>query len=333
MGSIFSSSKSAFNRKVSESVKKALGDRPTPEWANEDVFTKDEDLDRALHNVGLESSNLIFGIDFTQSNQQAVMCAHSFGGRSLHTVGVPGGNPYEQVIEIMGKALAPYDDDGKIPAFGFGDLMSRHTTVTEVGPASGCEGFAGVLTEYKRTLQRAGFKLSGPTSFAPVINRALDIVRQSRNRYHILLLIGDGGVSTELGCKDATKEAIVAASEFPLSIVMVGVGDGPWDDMHNFDNELPERKFDNFQFVEFTEFASLMKGGSEKDMKIASTAFKMCALMEIPAQYRAIRELGLLENVAASTHGNSDRRGEIRQREEDAESGDGAPSVRRARLS
>ena len=106
-----------------------------------------------------------------------------------------------------------------------------------------CKGLDEVLSRYQEVVPQ--LHLSGPTSFAPIVRAAMRAVAEAEGAYHILLLLADGQVSPE-NMKE-TVAAIVAASKLPLSIVMVGVGDGPWDDMHRFDDELPERVFDNFQ--------------------------------------------------------------------------------------
>lgn len=41
--------------------------------------------------------------------------------------------------------------------------------------------------------------------------------------------------------------SLCGCSQFPLSIVLVGVGDGLWDMMQEFDDNISARSFDNFQ--------------------------------------------------------------------------------------
>lgn len=76
-------------------------------------------VSEALEKAGLESSNLIVGIDFTKSNEWTGK--KSFMGRNLHDLDGACLNPYEQAISIIGKTLEKFDDDNIIPCYGFGD--------------------------------------------------------------------------------------------------------------------------------------------------------------------------------------------------------------------
>lgn len=63
---------------------------------------------------------------------------------------------------------------------------------------------------------------------------------------------------------------------------MVGVGDGPWDMMQHFDDMLPQRQFDNFQFVNFTEVQRRYAAEPQR----RDALFALRALMEVPEQYK-----------------------------------------------
>lgn len=247
----------------------------------------------ALADAGLESSNLIVGIDFTKSNEWTG--ARSFNRRSLHYIGNEQ-NPYEQAISIIGKTLSAFDEDNLIPCYGFGDASTHDQDVFSFFPDERfCNGFEEVLSRYREIVPQ--LRLAGPTSFAPIIEMAMTIVEQSSGQYHVLVIIADGqvtrSVDTEHGQlspqEQNTIDAIVKASQFPLSIILVGVGDGPWDMMREFDDNIPARAFDNFQFVNFTEIMSKNMDSSRKQAE-----FALSALMEIPSQYKATLELGLL---------------------------------------
>ncbi|XP_012850359.1 PREDICTED: E3 ubiquitin-protein ligase RGLG1-like isoform X1 [Erythranthe guttata] len=259
-----------------------------------DNYNSLQEVTDALKRAGLESSNLIVGIDFTYSNTWTGK--RSYGGRSLHHTG-DGPNPYEQAISIVGKTLSAFDEDNLIPCFGFGDVTTCDRDVFSFSPDNKyCEGFEQVLSQYRNIVPK--LRLYGETSFAPIIEMAMTIVEKSGGQYHVLLIIADGQVSrsadTAVGKlslqEEKTVQAIVeASSKFPLSIILVGVGDGPWDKMREFDDNIPARDFDNFQFVNFTEIMSKDVDNSRKEAE-----FALAALMEIPIQFKATMELNLL---------------------------------------
>ena len=205
-------------------------------------------------------------------------------------------NPYEAVMSAMSSALETLSPAGRITVVGFGDSLTEdhsifcvkkraagqlkasvvNDMVTDCEP---CEGTAEVLSAYRRALPYT--VKSGPTSFVPLLEKLSDRVRRTR-RYCFLFIVGDGAVSD----KGANAAAVVAASRHPISVSMIGVGDGPWDAMEEFDDALPARKFDNWQFL---PYHTKMHECNNNPLR-----FAVHALMEMPDQLRAIKRLGYL---------------------------------------
>ncbi|KAG8383348.1 hypothetical protein BUALT_Bualt04G0003100 [Buddleja alternifolia] len=128
--------------------------------------------------------------------------------------------------------------DRCFPAWGFGgrtpDCSVSHCFNLNGSPSEfEVEGVDGMMAAYTSALHNVA--LAGPTLFGQVINKAADIARGSVScnyaKYYILLIITDG-VVTDL---QETMDSVVRASDLPLSILIVGVGNANFKEMEILD--------------------------------------------------------------------------------------------------
>ncbi|RQM26553.1 hypothetical protein B5M09_001550 [Aphanomyces astaci] len=214
-------------------------------WIYMGLMGASEELERALRAAGLESSNLIIGIDYTKSNT------------------VPN-----HVISIMGRTLELFDDDKLIPVFGFGDATTGGSACFPFLPdQQKCHTFAQVLARYNQITP--GINLAGPTNFAPIIREAINICQHNRS-YHILVIIA-GSTSIFLTILSFWTCALVDGHVNNQDETLRAI-----DMMEKFDDCLPARRFDNFQFVEYAKMIRYNRVNPD-------VGFATAALMEIPA--------------------------------------------------
>nr|XP_023879543.1 protein BONZAI 3-like isoform X2 [Quercus suber] len=183
--------------------------------------------------------NFMVAIDFTASN------GNPRNPDSLHYIDPSGQlNSYQRAIMEIGEVIQFYDSDRRFPAWGFGGRTIDGTTshcfnLNGSTCAFEVEGVEGIMAAYARALHNVA--LAGPTLFGPVINTAAQIAGQSisynKNKYFVLLIITDG-VITDL---QETKDALVRASDLPLSILIVGVGGADFREMEVLDADIGRR--------------------------------------------------------------------------------------------
>ncbi|KAI3882020.1 hypothetical protein MKW92_050081 [Papaver armeniacum] len=225
--------------------------------------------------------NFMVAIDFTSSNGEP----HS--PTSLHYIDPSGRlNAYQQAIFEVGQVIQFYDSDKRFPAWGFGgrpanDVVSHCFNLNGSSGEPEVEGVSGIMSAYSSALQN--FSLHGPTLFGKVINRAAQIAEESlhdQTKYFVLLIITDG-VVTDL---QETIDCLVRASDLPLSILIVGVGDADFNNMEILDadngNRLKSRT-GQFATRDIVQFVPMRKVQGNQLSVVQSL------LEELPGQFLA----------------------------------------------
>lgn len=254
-------------RKVKNSDCQVIGDN----------YTRLKEIKNDLKTLGLESIELVIGIDFTYSNLSQGGEPY-YNHNNLHSLkDYP--NPYQETIEVIYRHLEEYIEK-PVYVYGFGDKnTTSNSTFNIKSDGTPCNSLNEIIVSYNRLLQ-SDVEFSGPTSFAPIINKTINLIENKDSlKYHLLVIICDGCVLNE--CTEDTIESIITASNYPLSIICIGVGKGPWNKMELLDNNVEERNFDNFHFVNLHELK--MKYGY-KNM------WATHMMMELPYQCKYIKD-------------------------------------------
>ena len=210
---------------------------------------------------------LTIGIDFTGSN------GHYKDPPSLHYLG-GGLNNYESAIRSCGDIVSAYDKEQSFPVFGFGFnfidpyLNNFDGKYTDFNYPINCDienpaikYIDGVLMEYRNFITK--IHLSGPTYFSPMINDLIFEVEKEIDEgklfnYHIIMILTDGMIDD----MPETKDSLVAASFLPISVIIIGIGNGDFTKMDVLDADViplydsTGRKADRdlVQFVPYNQF-------------------------------------------------------------------------------
>jgi len=177
-------------------------------------------------------------IDFTSSNGDLKQpsCLHYQYGENGRF------NDYESSIVTIGSILEPYATEGKFGVYGFGGIprFSGGKVVSHCFNLTGTSetevvGTQNVLALYKKAVKKTSFE--GPTNFAPVIQNVLQTMKENEKhhlkKYNCLLILTDGCINDMA----ATKDVIVECSNYPLSIIIVGIGSADFTNMEVLDGD------------------------------------------------------------------------------------------------
>uniref|UniRef100_A0A6B2LEJ0 Copine C-terminal domain-containing protein n=1 Tax=Arcella intermedia TaxID=1963864 RepID=A0A6B2LEJ0_9EUKA len=160
--------------------------------------------------------------------------------------GAEGEQDFEALIGVFGSMFGGLNaDHPKVHAFGFGDASSPHSIFPFFLSRNLAPSPCLLQDIKKRYAETSKTVLPASTlHLAPLIRQAVQ-TQQEQSGLHLLFIITGG----QLADPKETQKALQEASKVPLMIVVVGVGEGPWDGMVRLEDA--EGAFNNVWFSQF----------------------------------------------------------------------------------
>ncbi|CAF2401072.1 unnamed protein product [Rotaria sp. Silwood2] len=217
---------------------------------------------------------VIFGIDFSASNEW--QGRKTFKGQILHkTNSNKIYNPYQKAISELGIIFEDiFSSKVEYCCFGFGDETTKDYSFFPIVGSGGEFSYQHVLDAYLEKTKNV--VLGGPTGFTPLIQQLVSYAIHCRKDFSMLVILTD---ELKISHQDnSLVELIYTLTNLPNAcLLVIGVGDGPWQRMSYEEHRLRELVFkkrnqkkgkfqpaiiesnivyDNFHFVDFNAFTS-----------------------------------------------------------------------------
>lgn len=176
----------------------------------------------------------------------------------------------------MTNIVMDYDADKLVPTYGFGAKVRMPSFNTGIAvhhcfPINGNDDnpnlyqLEGIMNGYRECMKYLEF--GGPTLFAPLLKEAMkecQQMKQEKKEYMILLIMTDGAIHDT----EEVMDLLVKCGKLPLSVIIVGIGNGDWGLMHQLDDD--DCQMTDFQgnktqrdLVQFVEFSEHKNNGVE----------------------------------------------------------------------
>lgn len=176
---------------------------------------------------------------------------------------------YETVMRNVGTIMENYAFQDKFAGFGFGGIPEyldsdevNHCFYINKNPKDPMiDGLESLIKTYKNSLGEV--KLWGPSFFSKILENQMKLVKATNqmkmDMYHILMILTDGVIHD----MKESIDNIVKLCEYPISIIVIGIGDADFqnmeildaDDIDLVDSELKKAR-DIIQFVKYNDYAA-----------------------------------------------------------------------------
>jgi len=176
-------------------------------------------------------------IDFTLNNVR--------GTRNLHRVGKRDLNVYQKALSYLMEGFG--NKNIPIDLYGFGDLESQDSEVFSMTMYHHSLTASEAIENYNSIVE--SIEMSGPRSFCPALKHAID---QSQTSGQHLLFIITSGLPEDL---IINFEHLVESSWHDVLVIIIGVGDGPWNGMSRLTRCTSEKKFSNASYLLFDMYS------------------------------------------------------------------------------